>query len=108
IGMMINQQTQALVPFKFDHLVEQIPELKKFDVQIQSISFSKPIDSSNMLPEHWVQMAEIIEKNYDTFDGFVILHGSDTMAYSASALSFMLDGLQKPVIFTGSQLPIGQ
>src|SRR5690606_25502251 len=79
-----------------------------FDVQIQSISFSKPIDSSNMLPEHWVQMAEIIEKNYDTFDGFVILHGSDTMAYSASALSFMLDGLQKPVIFTGSQLPIGQ
>ena len=77
------------------------------DCDIETISFEKPIDSSNMNPEKWVKIAEIIEENYEKFDGFVVLHGSDTMSYSASALSFMLENLSKPVVFTGSQLPIG-
>ena len=88
-------------------LLDKIPELKLLDCNIETVSFKKPIDSSNMNPEYWVQIAEIIENNYNTFDGFVVLHGSDTMSYTASALSFMLENLAKPVIFTGSQLPIG-
>ncbi len=107
IGMVKDFKTGALRAFNFTQLVERIPELHLLDCSISSISFETPIDSSDMRPEMWTQMAEIIEKNYTKFDGFVILHGSDTMSYSASALSFMLENLHKPVILTGSQLPIG-
>ncbi len=107
IGMMQDLKSGDLKPFDFKHLSEQIPELKKFDINLSTISFEKPIDSSNMHPTIWVQLAKIIEKNYALYDGFVILHGSDTMSYTASALSFMLENLNKPVILTGSQLPIG-
>jgi L-asparaginase len=107
IGMMQDAKTGQLKPFDFKHLTEQIPELNKFDVTLSAISFSKPIDSSDMSPAVWVEMAEAIKKNYDKHDGFVILHGSDTMSFTASALSFMLENLSKPVILTGSQLPIG-
>lgn len=96
----------ALIPLDFEHLSMQIPELKKFDIELAVISFEKPIDSSNMQPETWVKLAELIAENYQQHDGFVILHGTDTMAYTASALSFMLVNLNKPVILTGSQLPI--
>lgn len=107
IGMMKDFETGALRAFDFSKLLQKIPELKQLDCTIESISFENPIDSSNMNPKKWIEIAEIIEKNYDLFDGFVVLHGSDTMSYSASALSFMLENLDKPVIFTGSQLPIG-
>lgn len=107
IGMMQDPGTGTLRPFDFSQLTSNIPELLKFDIDLSSVSFEKPIDSSNMTPEIWIQLGELIEKNYDTHDGFVILHGSDTMAFTASALSFMLEGLSKPVILTGSQLPIG-
>lgn len=107
IGMMKDAVSGALKAFNFGKLLQKIPELKLLDCDIETISFEKPIDSSNMNPEHWVAIAEIIEKNYHAFDGFVVLHGSDTMSYTASALSFMLENLSKPVIFTGSQLPIG-
>lgn len=107
IGMMQDAKTGQLRPFDFKHLTKQIPELNKFEVELSAVSFDKPIDSSDMQPEVWIKMAETIEKNYSKFDGFVILHGSDTMSFTASALSFMLEGLNKPVILTGSQLPIG-
>ena len=107
IGMIKDFDTGALKAFNFSKLLQNIPELKQLDCIIETISFENPIDSSNMAIEHWVHMATIIEENYDKFDGFVVLHGSDTMSYSASALSFMLENLNKPVIFTGSQLPIG-
>ncbi len=107
IGMMQDARTGELKPFNFKALTSQIPELEKFDVSLSSISFDKPIDSSNMHPDVWVKLAEIIKNNYSKHDGFVILHGSDTMAFTASALSFMLENLAKPVILTGSQLPIG-
>jgi L-asparaginase len=107
IGMMQDARTGALKPFNFKHLTKQVPELNRFQLELHSVSFKKPIDSSNMHPRVWVEIAEIIEKNYDEYDGFVILHGSDTMAYTASALSYMLENLSKPVILTGSQLPIG-
>jgi L-asparaginase len=107
IGMMKDFDTGALKAFNFSKLLNKIPELKQLDCDIETISFDNPIDSSNMSPEKWVRIAEIIESHYETFDGFVILHGSDTMSYSASALSFMLENLDKPVVFTGSQLPIG-
>jgi L-asparaginase len=107
IGMIQDLKTGQLRPFDFEHLTEQIPELKKFDTLLSAISFKKPIDSSDMDPEIWIELAEIIQKNYASHDGFVILHGSDTMAFTASALSFMLENLDKPVILTGSQLPIG-
>ena len=107
IGMVEDSETGALNPFDFEHLTEQIPEIKKFGFQIESISFDPIIDSSNMHPEVWTHLAGLIEENYENYDGFVILHGSDTMAYTASALSFMLENLSKPVILTGSQLPIG-
>jgi len=108
IGMIKDQQTGALVPFNFDNIYDQIPVLKKFDYELQFYCFEPIMDSSNMNPESWVKLVEIIEKNYEQYDGFVILHGSDTMAYSASALSFMLENLNKPIIFTGSQLPLGE
>ncbi|NAS32168.1 type I asparaginase [Flavobacteriaceae bacterium R38] len=107
IGMIKDYETGVLKAFDFDKLEERIPELRQLDCDVEAISFSIPIDSSNMNPKYWVQIAEMIEENYEKFDGFVVLHGSDTMSYSASALSFMLENLSKPVIFTGSQLPIG-
>ena len=107
IGMMKDFKTGALKAFNFKKLLEKIPEIKQLDCHIETFSFEKPIDSSNMNPEKWVQIASVIEANYTKFDGFVVLHGSDTMSYSASALSFMLENLNKPVVFTGSQLPIG-
>jgi L-asparaginase len=107
IGMMQDAKSGQLKPFDFKSLAEQIPELNKFDVELSSVSFKDPIDSSDMRPEIWVELAQIIEKNYAKVDGFVILHGSDTMSFTASALSFMLENLNKPVILTGSQLPIG-
>lgn len=107
IGMKKDFETGALKAFNFSKLLQRIPELKLLDCEIETISFEKPIDSSNMNPEKWADIATIIEDNYSCYDGFVVLHGSDTMSYSASALSFMLENLSKPVIFTGSQLPIG-
>lgn len=107
IGMMQDARTGELKPFNFKALTKQIPELEKFDIELSSISFSKPIDSSNMHPKVWIEIANTIKDNYNKHDGFVILHGSDTMSYTASALSFMLENLTKPVILTGSQLPIG-
>jgi len=97
----------SLSPFDLDTLSKQIPELNTFDIDINTISIAQPIDSSNMTKEVWIQLVEIIEKEYKNYNGFVILHGSDTMAYTASALSFMLENLNKPVILTGAQLPIG-
>ncbi len=108
IGMINDPASGSLKAFDFDHLYKSVPELKQFDYQIDVVSTGKPIDSSEMNIEHWGHLANTIFEKYDTYDGFVILHGSDTMAYSASALSFMLQGLKKPVIFTGSQLPIGK
>ena len=107
IGMMQDVRTGELKPFNFKALTKQIPELEKFDIELSSISFKHPIDSSNMHPRVWIELATIIKDNYAKYDGFVILHGSDTMSYTASALSFMLENLAKPVILTGSQLPIG-
>lgn len=107
IGMIKDFETGALKAFNFDQLLERIPELHLLDCTIDTYSFDEPIDSSDMNPEHWITIAEVIEKNYEAFDGFVVLHGSDTMSYTASALSFMLKNLAKPVILTGSQLPIG-
>ena len=107
IGMIENPETGALEAFNFDQLQENVPELKRFNYRISSYQFNPPIDSSDMEPSLWAKLVKIIEYNYDNFDGFVILHGTDTMAYTASALSFMLENLSKPVILTGSQLPIG-
>ena len=107
IGMIKDSDTGALKNFNFNELLEYIPELNLLDCNISSKSFLKPIDSSNMKPSNWVEIGTIIEDNYKNYDGFVILHGSDAMSYTASALSFMLENLSKPVIFTGSQLPIG-
>jgi L-asparaginase len=107
IGMRKDFDTGALKAFNFSKLLNRVPELKQLDCEIETISFEEPIDSSNMNPQEWAKIALIIEENYIRFDGFVVLHGSDTMSYSASALSFMLENLSKPVVFTGSQLPIG-
>jgi len=107
IGMMQDVKTGELKPFDFQSLTKQIPELEKFKIKLSSIAFKHPIDSSNMHPSVWIELAQLIKENYKKYDGFVILHGSDTMSFTASALSFMLENLQKPVILTGSQLPIG-
>ena len=107
IGMVHRHGSGTLGPVKFDQILEEVPELHRFGYDLKSIAFSPPIDSSNMTPSIWVKIASTIKKNYDRFDGFVILHGTDTMAYTASALSFMFENLDKPVILTGSQLPIG-
>jgi L-asparaginase len=107
IGMVHDPVTKALVPIDFRHITNHVPELKKFGYNLDSLTFEPVKDSSNIDPDVWVKMVETIEKNYDLYDGFVVLHGTDTMAYSASALSFMLENLAKPVVFTGSQLPIG-
>ena len=107
IGMVKDYESGVLKAFDFNTLLKSIPELNQLDCNIDSVSFDEPLDSSNMNPEHWATIAELIESNYSAYDGFVVLHGSDTMSYTASALSFMLENLSKPVIFTGSQLPIG-
>ncbi len=106
IGMKLDPETGALKPFNFEQVEQEVPELKKFSYAIDTISLH-PIDSSEIQPQHWLQMAEIIVESYDRYNGFVLLHGTDTMAYTASALSFMLENLGKPVVLTGSQLPIG-
>lgn len=107
IGMFKDKETGVLRPVDFKELKHHIPSLDLFHFNIESYSFDPIIDSANMKPEFWIDLAEIIEKNYESYDGFVILHGSDTMAYTASALSFMLENLNKPIILTGSQLPLG-
>lgn len=107
IGMVKDSKTGVLKPFNFENLFEIIPTLKLFNYDIDSYCFDPLMDSSNMNPENWIQIVNVIEKNYESYDGFVVLHGSDTMAYTASALSFMLQNLNKPVILTGSQLPLG-
>lgn len=108
IGMIENPETKSLEPFDFDHLIDNVPKIRMLDYDIDNIQFDCPIDSSTITPDHWRRIAEIIRDRYDRYDGFVILHGTDTMAYTASALSFMLENLEKPVIITGSQLPIGE
>jgi L-asparaginase len=107
IGMVIDPATGALHPVRYEELDEHVPMLKKFNFRIEFHSFDPLIDSSDISPRHWTELVSVIEANYERFDGFVILHGSDTMAYTASALSFMLENLNKPVILTGSQLPLG-
>lgn len=107
LGMVYDQTNKHLVPFDFEQILNRIPEIAHFGYNLTVISFNQLIDSSNVTPAHWVALATLIEENYEKYDGFVILHGTDTMAYSASALSFLLEGLNKPVVFTGSQLPIG-
>jgi L-asparaginase len=107
IGMWADPKTGALRPMDLAHLEEQVPELERIPVKLDTVAFEVPIDSSDMRPADWIRIAGIIGAHYDRFDGFVVLHGSDTMAYTASALSFLLEGLDKPVILTGSQLPIG-
>lgn len=105
--MVQDPRTLSLKPLTFDNLYKYLPVLENFDCRIDFHTFDPLLDSSNMNPGFWVQLATVIEQNYEDYDGFVVLHGSDTMAYTASALSFMLENLNKPVIFTGSQLPIG-
>ncbi len=107
IGMVMDTENESLIPFDFHYLLEKIPEIRQLDCHIDTDSLDRPIDSSNIKPEHWLRLARRIEQDYTNYDGFVILHGSDTMAYTASALSFLLKNLAKPVILTGSQLPIG-
>jgi len=107
IGMIKDYNSNALKAFNFTQIIENIPELNQLDCNIESVSFEEPIDSSNMNKEYYIQLAEMIETHYDSFDGFVVLTGSDTMSYISSAISFMLENLRKPIIFTGSQLPIG-
>lgn len=108
IGMAVNPQTNLLEPYNFDYLIKNVPKLKHLNYNLDYFQFEKPIDSSAINPGHWDTIARIIEQNYDQYDGFVVLHGTDTMAYTASALSFMLENLRKPVVITGSQLPISE
>jgi L-asparaginase len=108
IGMIEDSASGTLIPFDFNYLKEYVPELSRLKFNIDSIAFENPIDSSDMGPEDWGKIVRIIEDHYEKYDGFVVLHGTDTMAYSASMLSFMLENLTKPVILTGSQLPIGK
>lgn len=105
---MVKDETGTFVPFDFELIKRNLPDLSRLNYKLTVHSFNPIIDSSNMKPEIWIEMAQIIKDNYDEYDGFVILHGSDTMSFSASVLSFMLEGLQKPVILSGSQLPIGE
>lgn len=107
IGMKHDPETGTLVPFPFENIFDEIPEFRKTGFQISSYTFNPLLDSSNISPALWIKLAELIHENYKYFDGFIVLHGTDTMAFSASALSFMLENLAKPVIFTGSQLPLG-
>ncbi|KQS35245.1 asparaginase [Pedobacter sp. Leaf194] len=108
IGMINDPVNGMLVPFNFEQIKENVPELSRLNYHLDVHSFNPVLDSSNIDPEIWKTLAELVYKNYDLYDGFVILHGSDTMAFTASALSFMLENLSKPVVLTGSQLPIGE
>lgn len=108
IGMVLDGEAGSFVPFDFDLINRNVPELNRLNYELTIHSFDTIIDSSNMQPEIWVEMVLLIKENYEKYDGFVILHGSDTMAFTASALSFMFEGLQKPIILSGSQLPIGE
>ena len=108
IGMGRNQKTGALEPLDFEHMVSNMPELVYLKTDIDTYQFAHPIDSSDVTPRIWAQLVRTIAERYDQYDGFVVVHGTDTMAYTASALSYMLENLTKPVILTGSQLPIGQ
>ena len=105
---MMHDKDGVLIPFNFGSILEHLPALKNLALQLTVVSFENPIDSSNINPGHWQVIGGIIKDNYDTHDGFVVLHGTDTMAFTASALSFMLEGLNKPVVFTGAQLPISE
>lgn len=107
IGMKQDPDTLALKPFNFNQILEEVPELKKFGCKIDTFSFDPLIDSSDVQPAFWVRLSSLIKDNYDAYDGFVVLHGTDTMSFTASALSFMFENLSKPVVLTGSQLPIG-
>ena len=107
IGMIQDPKTKTLVPFNFESIYDQIPRLAFYDIELDTFAFDNPIDSSDMHPEDWKQIAEKVYEQYNNYDGFVVLHGTDTMAYTASALSFMFENLSKPVILTGSQLPLG-
>ncbi|SOD82194.1 asparaginase [Spirosoma fluviale] len=106
-GMVYDPKASGLIPFDFDRVLDRVPELNRLDFEITILTLHEVIDSSNMKPAIWVELAQIIQDSYDKYDSFVILHGTDTMSYTASALSFMLVGLSKPVILTGAQLPIG-
>lgn len=108
IGMVENSETGALEPFNFSHLSSNVPEIKQLNFEVQTYLFDPPIDSSDVSPRKWKEMVKVIEEHYHSYDGFVILHGTDTMAYTASALSFMFENLTKPIVLTGSQLPIGK
>ena len=107
IGMKTDAETGALVPFDFSGIYDEFPSLKRLNVDIDVLTMSPVIDSSNVEPSNWAALAGLIRDNYARYDGFVVLHGTDTMSYTASALSFMLENLAKPVVFTGSQIPIG-
>ncbi|TDB64451.1 asparaginase [Arundinibacter roseus] len=107
LGMVYEATGNQLIPFEFEQIIEKLPEIQRLDFEITFVTLYEPIDSSNMSPELWIEIAGIIAKKYEQYDSFVILHGTDTMAYTASALSFLLEGIQKPVILTGAQLPIG-
>ena len=108
IGMVENFETGSLEPFNFIHLESNVPEIKRLNFKVEVKLFDPPLDSSEISPQKWVEMVRLVEENYSKYDGFVILHGTDTMSYTASALSFMLENLNKPVILTGSQLPVGK
>jgi len=107
IGMVQKTETGALVPVRFNQILDEVPELNRLGYNLKSITFNPPLDSSDITPKIWAKLARTIQENYSKYDGFVILHGTDTMAYTASALSYMLENLDKPVVMTGSQLPIG-
>lgn len=108
IGMVENLETGALEAFNFSHLKSNVPEMKRLNFNVDTYLFDPPIDSSEVTPQNWQDIAKVVEDNYSDYDGFVILHGTDTMSYTASVLSLMFENLTKPVIFTGSQLPIGK
>lgn len=105
--MKTNPETGSLAPFDFSQIINEVPELKKFDITIDTITFDPIIDSSNVQPAQWCDMVLLLQQNYQKYDGFVVLHGTDTMSYTASAVSFMMENLAKPIIFTGSQIPMG-
>ncbi len=106
IGMITTPDKNSLTPFNFEEIRKHVPEIEKYGHKFSAYTIHPAVDSSNIKPESWIKIAELIEKTYDEYDGFIVLHGTDTMSFSASALSFMLEGLGKPVIFTGSQLPV--
>lgn len=107
LGMVYDTKNKSLKAFQFSEILRNVPEIERLDFKINVLSIEKPIDSSNITPQHWVELVQIIKKHYTEYDGFVILHGTDTMAYTASALSFMLENLSKPIVLTGAQLPVG-